>query len=74
MKAYRNAALIVGSLVALLVVSYGQVPSELFAPVAAAFGGAVLFVGFLVVQTVREDMRDRDEVRRNRMLDAVSGR
>ncbi len=61
MKAYRNAALIIGSLIAVLVVSYGQIPSELFVPVSAAFGVAVLFVGFLVVQAVREDMRDHDE-------------
>lgn len=72
MKAYRNAALIVGSLVALLVASYGQVPSELFAPVAAVFGVAVLFVGFLVIQAVREDMRDRDEVRRQNRDKLVS--
>lgn len=38
MKAYRNAALIIGSLIAVLVVSYGQIPSELFVPVSAAFG------------------------------------
>lgn len=74
MKTYRNASLIIGSLIAMLFVSYGQIPSELFAPVAAVFGVAVLFVGFLVVQAVRENMRDHDEVRQNRVLDAVSGR
>ncbi len=80
MKAYRNAALIIVSLIMVLFVSYGQIPSELFAPVAAVFGVAVLFVGFLVVQAVRENMRDRDEVRQNRdnlvstIEHAVSGR
>lgn len=80
MKAYRNAALIIVSLIMVLFVSYGQVPSELFAPVAVILIGAILFIGFLVIQAVREDMRDRDEVRQNRdnlvstIEHAVSGR
>jgi len=72
MKAYRNAALIIVSLIMVLFVSYGQVPSELFAPGAVILIGAILFIGFLVIQAVREDMRDRDEIRRQNRDNLVS--
>ncbi len=72
MKAYRNAALIIVSLIMVLFVSYGQVPSELFAPGAVILIDAILFIGFLVIQAVREDMRDRDEIRRHNRDNLVS--